>query len=72
MWEHYKKRFLGMQLLIAIVTSGVYLASGQSLDRSSDRSWVPAAMFFITMQLGAVLGAAWATRLKRKYLARGW
>lgn len=64
MWEHYKKRFLGMQILIAIVTSGVYLAAG--------RAWVPAAMFFITMQLGAVLGAAWAPRLKRKYLARGW
>lgn len=64
MLEHYKKRFWGMQIVIATVTLGVFFATHHIL--------VPAAMFFFTMQLGAVVGAAWATRLKRKYQARGW
>jgi len=64
MLEHYKKRFFGMQILIATVTLGVFLVTQHRL--------VPAAMFFFAMQLGAVVGAAWASRLKRKYQARGW
>jgi predicted Na+-dependent transporter len=64
MLEHYKKRFWGMQTLIAAVTLGVFFVTGHLV--------LPAAMFFFTMQLASVLGAAWASRLKRKYQARGW
>jgi uncharacterized membrane protein YfcA len=65
MWEHYRKRFWGMQVVIASFAVGFYYLT-------SRRLLIPAALFFVTMQLGSLLGAAWATRLKRKYQARGW
>lgn len=64
MWEHYRKRFWGMQLVITSFAVGFFLTSHRGL--------VPAALFFGVMQLGSLLGAAWANRLKRKYQARGW
>jgi hypothetical protein len=64
MWEHYRKRFWGMQLVITSFAVGFFLTSHRGL--------VPAALFFAVMQLGSLLGAAWASRLKRKYEARGW
>jgi hypothetical protein len=64
MWEHYRKRFWGMQVVITSFAVGLYLTSHRSLG--------PALFFFATMQLGSLLGAAWASRLKRKYQARGW
>jgi len=56
MWEQYRKTAKGIQIVIAIVTIAVtiltwHLAAG--------------AVFFIAMQLSAVLGAGWATRLQR-------
>ncbi len=58
MWEHYKKTFKSMQAAIAIATVVIYFG----LHR------MPAvtAVFFLMMQLGAVVGAAWAQRLRHK------
>jgi hypothetical protein len=63
MWEQYKKRFWGMQLFIALIVVGSYRLSGL---------WGPSVMFFVTMQAGAFLGAAWAHRLKRKIQGPSW
>jgi len=58
MFEHYKKRFWGMQTFIAMVVVAAYFAM--------NRRVAPAAMFFVTMQIGALVGAAWASRLRRR------
>jgi len=63
MLEQYKKRFWGMQAFIALVVIAVYM---------STRLWGPPVVFFMTMQLGAFLGAAWAHRLKRKIQGQSW
>jgi hypothetical protein len=55
MWEHYKKTFKGIQVVIWLVAAAVYVFFG--------RQWQPAAAFFVVMQIGAVVGAAWAARL---------
>jgi hypothetical protein len=57
MLEQYKRTFVRMQLVIAIVTVATYLGMGHMLARS--------AVFFLMMQVGAVVGAVWAVRLKR-------
>jgi hypothetical protein len=57
MLERYKHTFLGTQIVIALIT-GVISYKLQV--------WQIAATFFAMMQLGAVAGAAWASRLKRK------
>ena len=55
MLEQYKKTFVRMQIVIATVTIGVL-------------AWTHvaslAALFFATMQLGAISGAMWGVRLK--------
>lgn len=58
MWDHYKKTFKSMQAAIALATIVIYFG----LHR------LPAvtAAFFLMMQLGAVAGAAWGQRLRRK------
>ena len=58
MWQQYKKTFTGMQVVITIVTVAVYFGMG--------RLPALAGLFFLTMQAGALLGAAWAARLKRR------
>jgi hypothetical protein len=57
MWQHYQRTFAGMQIMIAVVTVGIYFFLG--------RQMAAAVMFFIVMQIGALLGAAWAARLRR-------
>jgi len=56
MWEQYKKTAVGIQIVIAIVTIGILILS---------RHLAAGGMFFVVMQLSAVLGAGWATRLHR-------
>ena len=56
MWAQYKRTLLITQVVIAIVTWIAYL--GQ-------RQWFTAALLFLVMQVGAVVGAAWALRLRR-------
>jgi len=57
MFEQYKKTFVRMQALIAVVSMGVLL---------STHVWPLATLFFATMQLGAIAGAMWGVRLKDK------
>ena len=56
MWAHYRKTFLGIQVVIALVTCFAVLATGYRIP--------VAAVFFTVMQFGAVLGAMWAVRIK--------
>ena len=56
MWEQYKKTALGIQLVIAAVTLAVLIWS---------RVLVVGGVFFLAMQLSAVLGAGWSVRLHR-------
>ena len=58
MWEHYKRTAGKTQAVIAVVTAGTYLYLGHVAARS--------AIFFLVMQVGAVVGALWGIRLKRK------
>jgi hypothetical protein len=57
MWQHYRRTFAGMQIMIAVVAFGIYLLMGRQI--------VAAVTFFMVMQIGALLGAAWAARLRR-------
>ncbi len=62
MWqEQYKKTFAGMQIVMVLVT-GVVLAR--------THLWTVAFGFFVVMQISAVVGAIWATRLKRMFQSR--
>jgi hypothetical protein len=61
MLEQYKKTFKPMQGLIAFVTCSVLIWL---------RAWNIAAGFFLVMQIGAVLGAFWASSLKSRILQR--
>jgi hypothetical protein len=56
MWEQYRKTAVGIQIVIAVVTVAVLLWS---------RVWVVGGVFFLAMQLSALLGAGWAIRLHR-------
>ena len=57
MWDHYKKTFVGMQSVIAVIAVAVFVMT---------HSIVAAALFFVTMQIGSIVGAMWAWRLKNK------
>lgn len=56
MWEQYKKTAVGVQIVIALVTLAVLVWS---------RHLAVGGVFFLAMQLSALLGAGWATRLHR-------
>jgi uncharacterized membrane protein YfcA len=58
MWEQYKKTFLGMQFAIVMIA---YVIHTQTY-----RQWQTTAVFVAVMQVGALVGAAWAARLRRK------
>ncbi|MEP6652046.1 MAG: hypothetical protein ABJA82_01730 [Myxococcales bacterium] len=47
-----------MQGFIALVTVGLYVVLRQR--------WIMAAMFFVMMQVGAVVGAWWGHRLRKR------
>jgi hypothetical protein len=57
MWEHYRKTFTGIQSVVVVIT-GVVLYLSHSLST--------AAVFLLVMEMGAVIGAMWAQRLKNK------
>jgi hypothetical protein len=53
MWARYRRTFEGMQLFIwAVAVAALFLFG-----------LMPATLFFVVMQLSAVIGALWATRL---------
>jgi hypothetical protein len=56
MWQHYKRTFKGMQIMIALTAIAAYLFFGHRPAM--------AATFYGVMQVGAVAGAAWAARLR--------
>jgi uncharacterized membrane protein YfcA len=58
MLERYKRTFFVTQAVIAAVTVAVFF--------QAHHRWLPAAAFFAAMQVGALTGALWAARLKRK------
>lgn len=58
MWNEYKRTARFIQSAIFLFTVGIYLTFHQLV--------LVAAMFFVVMQLGAVVGAMWAYRLKGK------
>ena len=58
MLEQYKKTFLGVQVLAFAVSGWVYFGL--------THWWASAALVFLTMQVGGVFGAMWASRLIRK------
>jgi NAD/NADP transhydrogenase beta subunit len=60
MWQQYKRNFLGIQAMSCGVAAWVYFGL--------THNWAASTWIFLTMQVGGVLGAAWATRLKRKIL----
>jgi hypothetical protein len=64
MWEQYRKTFGSMQVFIALVTVAMFFALGHA--------WALAAGFFLMMQVGAIFGAAWAARLKRRLNPPAW
>jgi hypothetical protein len=64
MWHYYKRTFVMVQLAALAVGTMVY-------DKT--RILTPAIVFFLFMQISAVLGAMWAHRLRRKIeAARRW
>jgi hypothetical protein len=58
MWQQYKRTLPFIQSTIFVVTVGIYLTLHHLV--------LLAAVFFLAMQLCALLGAMWAFRLKRK------
>lgn len=62
MWDYYKRTFLAVQLAAGVVSWMVF--------RSTSHSWMPTAVFFVSMQISAVFGAMWANRLRTKMQAR--
>lgn len=62
MWEHYKQTFVRVQLMIALITGLVFFGL--------QHMWGVTATFFAVMQVGSLVGAAWASRLKRKLQPR--
>ena len=59
MWEHYKKSFWGMQLLIAVVTAASYRLAYHQL--------APTVQLFAVLQVASVFGGYWAFRIKKRF-----
>jgi multisubunit Na+/H+ antiporter MnhC subunit len=58
MWDQYKKTFLGMQVVILLVTAGMYLVLSRDVAQ--------VATFFATLQVAGLLGAYWGDRLRKR------
>ena len=59
MWlTQYKKNFIGMQAVVALITVAVHFALY--------RAWEPTLSFFFVLQGGSFAGALWASRIKRR------
>ena len=56
MWERYRRTFVMTQAMIMIIVGFIFFSSGRLL--------LPAAFMFVMMQGFALIGVAWATRLK--------
>ena len=58
MWAQYKKTFVMTQIVICVLTLVIYFETNRVLAL--------AALYFVMMQLGSVLGAGWALRLRKR------
>ena len=58
MLDQYKRTFIGMQVVIFLVTAGMYLLLQHNVTLC--------AKFFFTMQVASVMGAVWGQRLKSR------
>jgi hypothetical protein len=58
MWDQYRKTFRSMQALMIVVTIIVMAWT---------RSTAFTAALFVTMQIGAALGANWGHQIKQKF-----
>jgi hypothetical protein len=59
MWlKQYKKTFVGMQTVIALISAAVYF--------QIYRAWRPTLSFFFVLQGAALAGALWGSRIKRR------
>jgi hypothetical protein len=64
MWEQYKRTFAKTQTVIGMVTAGTYVYMGHLVARS--------LVFFVVMQIAALVGAMWGVRLKKKVDGRAY
>jgi hypothetical protein len=58
MWDYYKRTFLAVQLVTGFVSWMVY--------RASSHLWIPTAIFVLSMETSALLGAMWASELRNR------
>jgi hypothetical protein len=58
MWDQYKKTFIGMQVVILLVTAGMFLVLSRDVTL--------VATFFATLQLASLLGAYWGGSLRKR------
>ena len=58
MWSHHKKSFIALQFFSLAVSWMLYRITTPLLT--------PAAVFFLSMQVSAVLGSMWANRLRKE------
>jgi hypothetical protein len=63
MWQQYKKTFLRMQTVIALVSVAMYLFHTRAVG--------PTVTFFLLLQVAAVVGARWGARLRKKFSPNG-
>jgi len=57
-WSQYKRTFL--------LTQAVVLLLAIQIHRLVHYQWAISTVFVVTMQLGGLFGAMWASRLKRR------
>jgi len=57
MWHSYRKTFIAIQMVIWVLTVGVYFLSNRALAQT--------AACLVVMQLSAMGSARWATRMGR-------
>jgi hypothetical protein len=60
MWQHYRKTLIPTQLFIIVGCALLLLIGKMPLSA--------VLLIFAVMQLGAIIGASWAARLKRRVL----
>jgi len=64
MWmKQYRKTFVGMQTVVALITTLAYFRIYGS--------WEPTLSLFFVLQGGALAGALWASRLKERFANHG-
>ncbi len=57
MWNFYKEVFATVQLATTSIGWAIYQATYERIG--------PVAIFFVSMQLGALVGSMWAGQLKK-------